>query len=73
MSVVNKKADDEAAVLAKIAAMPERYRAMGDLLFTLPHRPGSWVIGATWSQDGTQVLTWSDVDTAQVWVVPATP
>ena len=30
-----KKADDEAAVVAKIAAMPEPYRAMGERLHTL--------------------------------------
>jgi hypothetical protein len=30
-----KKADDEAAVLAKIAAMPEPYRAMGERLHAL--------------------------------------
>lgn len=39
MSVVNKKAakkaDDEAAVLAKIATMPEPYRAMGERVHTL--------------------------------------
>ena len=39
MPVVNKKAtkkaDDEAAVLAKIAAMPEPYRAMGERLHAL--------------------------------------
>jgi len=39
MSTVNKKAtkkaDDEAAVLAKIAAMPEPYRAMGERLHAL--------------------------------------
>ncbi len=39
MSGVNKKAakkaDDEAAVLAKIAAMPEPYRAMGERVHAL--------------------------------------
>ncbi len=39
MSVANKKptkkADDEAAVLSKIAAMPEPYRAMGERLHNL--------------------------------------
>ena len=39
MSPVNKraakKADDEAAVLAKIAAMPEPYRAMGERVHAL--------------------------------------
>jgi hypothetical protein len=43
-----KKADGEAAVLAKIAAMPEPYRAMGERLHTLILRSASSLQPTVW-------------------------
>lgn len=54
----DKKADDEAAVLAKIAAMPEPYRAMGERLHALIMRsapelhPKLWYGMPGYAKDG---------------------
>ena len=56
-----KKAKDEAAVLAKIAAMPEPYRAMGERLHALilrsvpALRPRLWYGMPGYAKDGTVV------------------
>jgi hypothetical protein len=53
-----KKADDESAVLAKIAAMPEPYRAMGECLHALilrsapALRPKVWYGMPGYAKDG---------------------
>ena len=61
------KADGEAAVLAKIAAMPEHYRAMGERLHSLILRsapalqPTLWYGMPAYSKDG-QVICFFRVD-----------
>src|SRR5271167_1298662 len=56
-----KKADGEAAVLAKVAAMPEPFRAMGERVHALILRnapalqPRLWYGMPGYAQDGTTV------------------
>ena len=48
MPVKDKKADDEAAVLAAIAAMPEPYRTMGERLHTIIKASAPALSPKTW-------------------------
>lgn len=48
MPVNNKKADEEAAVLAAIAAMPEPYRAMGERLHAIIKASAPALSPKTW-------------------------